>query len=317
MNLSRRLIPTLFLAALGVSGLVAPSTAAGSHHTALSDRWIAFRRYDPEAETKSLWISKIDGSHGHRLFEGVFDFPSWSPDRSKVIFDFPELGGDEQIATVDVAAPHTFTQLTTLPGISEVASYSPDGKHIIFDRYSPDQPSFFTSLWVMNADGSNPHPLLRPTSYTFDVEPKYSPDGSQIAFTRIASVAGQDQKAVYVANADGTRAKQITPYRTDLEYPNWSPDGKWLAYDIYPFDGDPLKAGIRMVRSNGLDRHVVYPNGRFYGLDPDYSPDGTQIMFACFVRAQQQFDLCVMNTDGSGVHRTLRTPDFHEVHPAW
>jgi hypothetical protein len=57
----------------------------------------------------------------------------------------------------------------------------------------------------MNTDGSNP-PVGRPTSDTFDVEPRFSADGKQMSFIRIRrDLVGHDgfqPEAVFVMNSD-------------------------------------------------------------------------------------------------------------------
>jgi Tol biopolymer transport system component len=98
-------------------------------------------------------------------------------------------------------------------------------------RIAFTQPGFFTSLWVMKADGSRPRPLFGPGSRTFDVEPEYSPDGTRIAFSRLREQAGGVwQAAIHVTGADGSRPRRLTPYRTFVEHPRWSPDGRTIVF---------------------------------------------------------------------------------------
>ena len=42
---------------------------------------------------------------------------------------------------------------------------------------------FFTSIYIMNSDGTNPHPIGEVSHEAFDVEPKVSPDGKRIVFS--------------------------------------------------------------------------------------------------------------------------------------
>jgi len=298
--------------AAAVLSLPAAAPAASVTSGSQAEPSIAFSRYDPSIGGSALWTARANGSRERRLTAGQAYFPAWSPDRSHLLFDFPDDQGDEQIGRID-ADGSGFQQLTDLPGISECADYSPDGSRIVFDRFVPRPDTmFFTSLWVMDADGSDPHPLFGDDSTTFDVEPEYSPDGSRIVFGRIDPVT--EREALFVVRADGSRPRQITPYAAGLEHPRWSPDGRWVVYDI---DAQGPTDGIYLVRRDGRDRHLLFQSTKLVAFKPDFSPDGRRILFGCFVRAQQQEDLCVMRADGRGVHRVVRTPGAWENFPVW
>jgi Tol biopolymer transport system component len=93
-------------------------------------------------------------------------------------------------------------QITFGPGIHEVPSWSPTGTQIAFDYspLSPDDPTFTTSIFVMNSDGSNPHAV---TNAGFDVE-RASPDGTRIAFSCIRGAAMDSAERRFVVNPDGS-----------------------------------------------------------------------------------------------------------------
>jgi len=56
----------------------------------------------------------------------------------------------------------------------------------------------------------------------------FSPDGSQFVFRR--HLSDRRQVAMFVANADGGDVKEVAAidYPESLEYPAWSPDGRWI-----------------------------------------------------------------------------------------
>ncbi len=214
----------------------AASTASpnpGQQHGEQREPRIAFSRLDPTVGGYALWSTTSRGTDQRRLTPGQAYFPAWAPNRSHLLFDFPDDDGDEQIGRVDADGSH-FQQLTDLPGISEAADYSPDGSTIVFDRFVPQDGHFFTSLYVMNADGSNPHPLFGADSTTFDVEPDYSPDGRTIVFSRIRFDPATEEEtyALFITAADGSRQRRITPFAAGVEHPHWSPDGRWVIYDV-------------------------------------------------------------------------------------
>ena len=96
---------------------------------------IAFTR-SRTGDDSVLWTARSDGSHQRKVFKGPVYFPAWVPNQSRLVFDFPDDEGGEQIATIRANGSH-FRQLTDLPGISESPDYAPGGQRIIFGRFSP------------------------------------------------------------------------------------------------------------------------------------------------------------------------------------
>jgi Tol biopolymer transport system component len=301
----------------GWSSTASPTTATGDDGRGPR---IAFSRFDQSIGGFALWTATSDGAHQRRLTRGQAYFPAWSPDRTHLLFDFPDEDGNEQIGRIN-ADSSGFRQLTDLPGISEAADYSPDGKHIVFDRFVPrsDEP-FYTSLFVMRANGSHPRPLFGARSTTFDVEPDYSPSGAGIVFTRIRLDPHTEQEtyALFVARADGSRQRQVTPFRAGIEHPHWSPDGHWIIYNRDAGTSHPSN-GIYLVRPNGQDLRRIFRSSEngLVGFKPDFAPNGKRIVFGCFVGSQQQDDLCTMDTSGRNVQRIIRTPFRFENYPIW
>jgi Tol biopolymer transport system component len=103
----------------------------------------------------------------------------------------------------------SFTPGPTCLGTGGMA-WSPDGTRIAF--------SLNGMLEVMNADGSNPHPL---GNGTVGDEPCWSPDSSQIVF--------HTQDGLWAIGADGTGLHQLTNDPTD-EHPSWSADGQTIVF---------------------------------------------------------------------------------------
>jgi Tol biopolymer transport system component len=281
---------------------------------------IAFSRFNPVRDSLALFRARPDGSHRRRMTHRPAFFPDWSPDRKRMVFDFPDAKGNEQIATVR-ADGSGFRRLTHLPGISEVARFSPDGKVLVFDRSPilPDDPDFFTSLWVMKADGDHPRPLFKPDPDKFDVEPEFSPNGRRIVFARLRiSAAGVQKAAIFTVRADGTGERRVTRFMPGLEHPRWAPDGRHIVYNVDLGDTADPAGGIWQIGADGSDADQILPgSSELLGFKPVFSPNGRRILFGCFVVAQEQDDLCVMRADGSRVRNITRTPRIFENFPAW
>jgi Tol biopolymer transport system component len=91
-----------------------------------------------------------------------------------------------------------------------------------------------------------------------------------------------------------------------------------VIYNIeYGADRDDPRNGIWTVPiGGGSPTMLLATDERLHGFKPDYSADGSRIVFGCFDRAERQEDICVMDADGSNVQKVTDTPDF-ENHPVW
>ncbi len=187
---------------------------------------------------------------------------------------------------VDAEKTGALTRLTNARGYDAEASYSPDGQWIVFssmrnayNRVLTDKeskqletdPSFFSDIFIMKADGSGQKQLTNVNGY--DGGPFFSPDGKQIIWRRF------DERGliadVWMMNADGTNQRQITDFKSMSWAPYIHPSGEYILFssnklgfenfEVFMVDIDGKKEPVRVTFSDGFD-----------GL-PVPSPDGTQI----------------------------------------
>ena len=76
--------------------------------------------------------------------------------------------------------------------------------------------------------------------------------------------------------------------------------------------------GIWVIPSSGgTPAQLWQSSASLHGFKPDYSPDGSQVLFGCLSSAIRTDDLCVMNADGTDAHVVVETAGTFENHPIW
>src|SRR5262245_30042755 len=111
-------------------------------------------------------------------------------------------------------------------------------------------------------------------------------------------------------NADGTNRRRVTRYPLADQVPDWSPDGKRLAFHSRDFDGD---FEIAVVNADGSGRRRLTQD-TFDDTEPAWSPDGRAIAFSS--NRDGDFEIFVMNADGTG-SRQLTHNSIDDGEPAW
>ena len=110
-----------------------------------------FRVYLMDADGTNVQdFSKTDNAMGYA-------YPAWSPDGKKIAY--AELvNNDTELFVRDLDGQNK-KQLTRLGGQNSLAAWSPDGKKIAFQHSQRGAPA--GSLYIMNADGSDPKEIIR------------------------------------------------------------------------------------------------------------------------------------------------------------
>jgi hypothetical protein len=192
--------------------------------------------------------------------------------------------------------------ITSFDGDELYPAWSPDGTRIAFQQ----DPGLHPEIWTSKADGTD---LRRLTDNSADdVHPAWSPDGAKIVFASDRQTPGGNLSDLYVMNAaDGSGALNITNTPTiDEDFPAWSPDGARIAFSL---DGD-----IATVAPNGTGLVMLSATERVE-IEPDWSPNGTQIVFHTAVNFDDE--IFKMNADGSGVTNLTNTGPAVEERPVW
>jgi TolB protein len=107
-----------------------------------------------------IYIMSQDGSNVQRMTDGGYAIsPSWSPNGGMLAFSWnrkygPGDPGGQDIYVMDIASKR-WLQATHEAGNNDFPSWSPDGRHIVFQRQNGHR----TQIWTMLSDGTGQHPL--------------------------------------------------------------------------------------------------------------------------------------------------------------
>jgi serine/threonine protein kinase len=165
------------------------------------------------------------------------------------------------------------TQLTNLTDGACQPAWSPDGQQLAFISPCRGRHDVYagSSIYIMDSDGSEVHPLAVPPDPAGDFDPTWSPDGQRIAFTSLRTGV----QRIYVYNLTTSSLSQITK-GTNVEdgQPAWSPTGTQLA-----FVRTSVLSQIWVVTDDGQTQQQFSLSGAVNDFYPVWSPDGQSIYY--------------------------------------
>jgi Tol biopolymer transport system component len=285
----------MFPAILAVVIVVAALTAPAHATFPGKNGRIAFSQ-DPD-----IYTMNPDGSDVRQLTaltedNAAFE-PNWSPDGKHLVFSefpAPDFFGQLWMMHANGANQHL---LLNDPGFDdELASFSPDGSHIVFLRCFPFHNEFPCAIYRIQADGTGLTALTPFRIELADFVPMYSPDGNSIAFSTYGR--GGILSALYQMNPDGSNIHRLTSAAFGAYWTDWSPDGQALAFSSHCCNPD--FQSIFTVRLDGRRiRRITKDAGKFNDFGVSWSPQGDAMVFQRVNQIDGTSGIWVVSADGS------------------
>ena len=252
----------------------------------------------------AVWIMDADGGRNRFLLEG--SNPRWSPDGSRLAFVAP--GGDggpegPQIHVRWMDAEGATSQVTRETEAPSNFKWSPDGKHIYFQRFVPQ-----SEPWPIDLPAA-------PEGAEWTAAPRIV-DRIHYRFDRIGFLE-EGFTHLFRVPSDGGTAQQLTsgPWNAGATFVSGVGD---VGYDLAPDGGTLVFDGLMEDADNRYRESHVYAMDLATGdirqltsekgpwANPNVSPDGRAIAYTGYPWTSQTYkttDLYVMDADGGNARR--------------
>ena len=240
----------------------------------------------------------------------------------------------------DIVGIETPTQINPEPSRNTCGYFSPDGKSLLFastaGKERPDEPTsgyqreggnyrwafpegmeiFLAEGWQMQVEHAGPGGKLdlakRALTHNnvYDAEAAFSPDGNWICYTSKEN----ENLDVYVMKSDGTGKTRITTAPGYDGGPFFSPDGKRLVFRsdrktnnlLQIFIGDLVFDDLGNITGLKAEHQITDDGNVNWG--PFWHPDGRHLIYATSRHGHTNYELYLMQDDGSHQTRITYSP---------
>jgi len=251
-------------------------------------RFLGVRDWAPDGRTLAIGIGRPDGTSQIILAtvsEGsmrVLKSTGWrgagpmffSRDSRYLAFDLPASDENDAQRDVFILAVDGSREVKVVADAADdrVAGWTPDGRHLLFSSTRTGA----GSLWALPV--SDGRPLGQPQLVKTDIGSTYPLGVTHSGVLHVWKfVTDRDVRVAPLDLDAGKLAGEPRHFSQGLlarpQSPNWSPDGKFLAYQVR--GDDEANLAVRSVETGHVRR---MPRNIPYLADPRWSPDGDSLI---------------------------------------
>lgn len=263
-----------------------------------------------------IYVMNVDGTNQTRLTYTSANntSPAWSPDGTKIVFTSDRVGNIDlngsalrEIYVMNADGTNQTRLTITNDTITNIhPNWSPDGSKIAFVKQTTTTDSI-TDIFTMNIDGSNQINLTNTGSFPQQWHPDWSSTGSEITY----AVVGGGTEGIYKMTSNGSNQTSLINC-TSCYGPIFSPDNTRILF----FENDMCACyELYTINSDGSNKTQLTYDNAFNG-SPDWSHDGSKIIFQSNKDMGTSSEIYIMNSDGSNPIR-LTSNSSEDVSPAW
>lgn len=290
-----------------------------------------------------------DNTHGNNLN------PRWSPDRKTIAFNSDRTGFFEiYLMNADGSDQRQLTELQS-PGLFPGLMWDTNGEQILIAAAEgAHQTTYLVSLegdlcmLLAQSDSgveTNPSCISSDDRFLLDLfdgtainvfsisqesselqqlttadeggfgGSQLSPDGEYVALLKIDSFSDEsiNNPQLYLMKSDGTELHHVADLHIPTPMFGWSPDSTQVAYTAYNEGDQRVSINIIGIHDSAPQQITDGTTSVSFG---DWSPDGQQIVFSRLPDAFSDWQLVVMNPDGTD-QQVIAECGRKECNPDW
>jgi Tol biopolymer transport system component len=243
---------------------------------------IAYVQYNPQGGT-DLWSVERDGTNPEMLLDCGKDQCgqlAWSVDGERIAYtreawdDPSERYLPSRVWTVNIRNGASAPLYRQEEAYGQSPSFSPDGKRLA--TYS----SLQNAIRILELETSQESAI--PTLYPG--VGSWSPDGKEMLFIDLVPSVLEPNVALFIVNfSDKVVRNALGDFVPNLDYdlPQWSPDGKWIAYGVRPV-GTAVNKSLWVAELDGGTSIAITDDPAATFTNYRWDPWGERLVFQRF-----------------------------------